>query len=57
MVGQHDAAAADADGAGGACYVADEHCRGRTGKTRNGMMLREPKTFVAQLLNMAREVD
>jgi hypothetical protein len=57
MVGQHDAPAADANGTGGACDVADENGGGGAGEPRNGVMLCEPEALVSEVLHMLGKVD
>ena len=57
VVGQHDAARADAEGAGGAADVADEHGGRRAGEPCDGVMLGQPVAGVAELLNVLCERD
>jgi len=57
VVGEHDAAAADADGAGGSGDVADEHGGGGAGEAGDAVVLGEPEAGVTELLGVAGEVD
>jgi hypothetical protein len=57
VIGQHDAAAAHADGTGCAGYMPDENGRGGTGEAIDRMMLRQPETLVPPLLYVLRQID
>ena len=55
VIGQHDAACADANARGAGGDVADHHRRRRTGDARHVVMLRQPEPVVAQGFDVARE--
>jgi len=57
VVGEHDSAAADADGAGRRGDVSDEDGGCGAGKAIDGVVFGEPEAAVAPLLGMACEVD
>jgi len=57
VVGEHDAAAADADGSGCGGDVSDEDGRCRAHQALDGVMLGEPEAAVAPLLGVAGEID
>jgi len=57
VVGQHDAAASDADGAGGSRDMADENRRCGAGKAGDGMMFGQPEALIAPLLSSLSEMD
>ena len=48
MIGQHDAARANAHGFGGPRYVANQHRRGRAGNTWHVVMLGQPVALETQ---------
>ena len=56
VIGQHDAAAADAHGVGGSGHMADEHGGCGAGESFDGVVFGEPETAIAPLLNVLREV-
>ena len=57
MIGQHDAARADADGAGAAGNMAQGDGGRRTGDARHRVMLGHPITCVAETLRCPRKLD
>ena len=57
MVGQHDAAATDADGFGGRSQVPDEHGGGGASQSGDGVMFRQPVALVSPSFHMLREID
>ncbi len=57
MVGQHDAAGADADGRGAAGDVADDDRRGRAGDAAHVVVLGQPVAAIAQPLGVPGEVE
>lgn len=57
MVGQHDAAGADADGFGAAGNMGDDHGCGGAGNARHVVVLGQPVALVAQPLGMAGKIE
>ena len=57
MVGQHDAAGADADGRRAAGDMADDHRGGGAGDARHVVVLGEPVAGEAPALGMAGEIE
>ncbi len=57
VIGQHDAAGADAEGGGAAGDVADEDAGGGAGDAGDVVVLGEPVAFVTPLLDVAGEVE
>ncbi len=57
VVGEHDAAAADADGAGSSGDVADEDRGCGAGEAGDAVVLGEPEAGVAEAFGVAGEVD
>ena len=56
MIGEHDAAAAYAYGVCPGSHVANEDGSCGAGESLNGVMLGEPETAIAPLLDMFREI-
>ena len=57
VIGQHYAAAADADSFRRVCDVADEDWRRRAGKAFDGVVFGKPEAAVTPLLGVTREID
>lgn len=57
MVGQHDAAGADAYRPGAAGDMGDDDGGGGTGDARHVVMLGQPVSLVSQPLGMAGEIE
>ena len=57
MIGQHDAAGADADGLGAARDMADHHAGGGAGDAGHVVMLRHPIAAIAPGFRMARQIQ
>ena len=57
VVGQHDAARADANGRGAGRDMGDHHRGRRTRDARHVVMLGEPVAVVAEALGMARQIE
>lgn len=56
MVGQHDAAAADADGGCLIRYMADEDGCCRTGESADAVVFCQPEAFIAEALYELRRL-
>jgi hypothetical protein len=57
VVGQHDAAGADADARRAAADVRQEHRRRRTGDARHVVVLGQPEAGVAPALDVSRQIQ
>ena len=57
VVGEHDAAASDADGAGGGGDVSDEDGGRGAGEAFNGVVLSQPETAVTPMFCVTSKVD
>jgi hypothetical protein len=57
VVGEHDSAAADTDGAGGGGDVPDENSGCGARQPIDGVVLSEPEAAVAPLLGVPGEID
>src|SRR5471032_2880622 len=57
MVGQHDAAGADANRGGTSRHITDQHGGRRARDSRHPVMLGQPKAPIAPTLRMARQVE
>ena len=57
MIGEHDAARADADARGGARYMPNQDFRGRAGYAGHIVMLGQPEASVAKAVSQPRQVN
>jgi hypothetical protein len=57
MVGQHDAAGADADRRGAVGDVADQHRRGGTGNAGHVVVFGQPEAPIAKTFRVLRQVS